>query len=163
LIPTIVFAVTAAAALPPFEQEMAKQPKLEWFEFYKLAAELQKKGAREDAGVAFYVGQLRGRAHAMCEPGDLTGTPALLGSLNEVVGRAINEDLGVSNKRWQAAIKRALAWDEAHPEAALIGPKCLKSFTEVRTGLRKLLAQIGARREEIRRTRTENGLPNEAE
>ncbi len=160
----LLFSAAATAPAPrSFDAAVAQKADLAWFDYYVLAGTLLKQGAREDAGVAFYVGQIRGRAHVRCDGGDPSGAPALLGALNDAVGTAVNGDLGASPRRWISSIERALAWDEAHPEAVLASTKCRADLDFARDDKRKMLAYIRDHKDEIRSSRSENGLPNEPE
>lgn len=132
----------------------------EWFAFYMVAAELLRRGEIDRAVEWFYVGQLRGRINATCIPQDPTGGPALLASLNSVLGTPINEHAGADPDEWAAAITRALAWDAAHADPTNPGPTCAEKRRSQRAGLADLAREIVATKAEIRATREKNGLPN---
>jgi hypothetical protein len=60
--------------------------------YYVLAQKLFEGGQKDDAVFWFYAGQLRYRFHVSANPGlDPSGDPALLASMNESLGRPINE------------------------------------------------------------------------
>ena len=139
-----------AAALAP----------LPWAGFYQKATEEFGEGRRDEAVTLFYVGQLRGRIIVQCMPVRPDAEPALFGSLNETVGRVMNEYAGGSPDGWAGAIDRALAFDQAHPDPNATGPECGAERERQRQGLTQLRDQIRANVEMIRRERTERGLPN---
>lgn len=84
-----------------------------WQVHYQLAAALFREGRKDEAAKWFYVGQIRGQAQVRCF--EDRGGAALRGSLNEVVGREINEYLYGSVDRAVRVIDEALAWDAANP------------------------------------------------
>jgi hypothetical protein len=55
-----------------------------------------------------------------------------------------------------ATIDRVIAWDDNHADDYATR----SARDEVKAGLRKMRADVLARQDEIRRTRSQNGLPN---
>lgn len=150
------------APLPTPEELLGKLQKLEWAEFYLLAAMLETRGDLEQAGQWFYVGQIRGRAHVICDRGqDPSGAPALLASLNATVGPEVNGGLGANPDNWITVVRRALAWDEAHLEPALLSGKCRPGLDFARKDKLEMIAYIEGHKAELRAQRTKNGLSND--
>ena len=129
--------------------------------YYTLAARLFAANRRDEAVFWFYAGQLRYRTRLSCHPNlrpDIE--PALFGSLQETVGRPVNEYGFGDPPVLLATLARVLAWDAAtrngfEPKAACAGP-----IERQREGLGRLIAQVRTNMEDIRRQRTANGLPN---
>lgn len=132
-----------------------------WQAHYTKAAELLKAGKADDAVVEFYVGQLRGRTNLRCVQQEPSGGPALFASLNEVVGRPVNEHAGRSPDKWLAVIDAALAWDRANPDLENASPACVAEKERQRAGLTGLRRMIDTQRDRIREERGKNGLPND--
>jgi hypothetical protein len=129
--------------------------------YYILANRLLAANRKDEAVFWFYAGQLRYRIRLACHP-DLAPDvePALFGSLQETVGRPINEYAGADPAAWAAAVERARAWDAAthngyEPKAA-----CAAAIADQRAGMGQLIAHLRANPDEIRRQRAANGLPN---
>lgn len=129
--------------------------------YYVLAQRLLAANRRDEAVFWFYAGQLRYRIRLSCHP-DLRPDiePALFGSLQETVGRPVNEYGFGDLTALTTAMERVLAWDAAthngfEPKAA-----CATQIAQQRQGLGQLIAQIRADPDAIRRQRTANGLPN---
>ena len=57
-----------------------------------------------------------------------------------------------------ATIDRVIAWDDGHADDYA----SMKARDEVNAGLKKMRDDVIARQDEIRRTRSEKGLPNRA-
>ena len=146
---------TANVAAP--DTTMAALP---WAGFYQKANEEYAAGNRDQAVTFFYVGQLRGRVLVECQQVRPDGEPALLASLNESVGRVMNEYAGGSPSGWAAAIDRALAYDAANPDPATPSAECRAERERQRVGLTELRDHILANVDQIREQRTANGLPN---
>jgi hypothetical protein len=129
--------------------------------YYVLAARLFEANRKDEAAFWFYAGQLRYRIRLACHPNlrpDIE--PALFGSLQETVGRRINEHVGGSTSGWVATMERALAWDSAthngfEPKAA-----CGAAIADQRRGMGELIAHVRGNEAQIRRDRAANGLPN---
>jgi hypothetical protein len=129
--------------------------------YYVLASRLYAANRKDEAVFWFYAGQLRYRIRLACHPDLAPDTePALFGSLQETVGRPVNEYAGADPAAWAAAVERARAWDAAtrngfEPKAA-----CAGAIAGQREGMGQLIAHIRANPDAIRQQRTANGLPN---
>jgi hypothetical protein len=129
--------------------------------YYTLAARLFAANRRDEAVFWFYAGQLRYRIRLSCHPRlrpDIE--PALFGSLQETVGRQINEYGFGDPPALAATLDRVLAWDAAthngfEPKAA-----CAAPIARERGGLGQLIRHVRENGDDIRRQRTANGLPN---
>lgn len=148
---------TGDVAVPAPDASLASQP---WAGFYQRANEEYAAGNRDEAVTLFYVGQLRGRVVVECQDVPRDRDPALLASLNESVGRVMNEYAGGSPAGWAAAIDRALAYDAANPDPNAASAECRAERDRQRTGLTELRDHILANVDQIREQRTANGLPN---
>lgn len=148
---------TATGNVTAPDAALAAQP---WPAFYQKANEEFAAGRRDEAVTLFYVGQLRGRIIVQCTNPRPDGDPALLASLNETVGRTMNEYAGGSPSGWAAAIDRALAFDAANPDPNAASGECRAERERQRTGLAQLRTHILSNVDEIRAQRTANGLPN---
>ncbi len=148
-------APSAAAPAPG-----ARLASLPWAGFYQKANEEYSAGNRDEAVTFFYVGQLRGRVVVACQNMPRDRDPALLASLNDSVGRVMNEYAGGSPSGWAAAIDRALAYDAANPDPNAPSAECLAERERQRAGLTELRDHILANVDQIREQRTANGLPN---
>lgn len=129
--------------------------------YYILARRLFDAGRRDEAVFWFYAGQLRYRIRLSCHPNLRPDTePALFGSLQETVGRPVNEYGFGDLQALPATMERVLAWDAAtrngfEPKAA-----CTRTIAEQREGMGQLIAQLRANPDAIRRERAAHGLPN---
>lgn len=148
---------SATANVAPPDAALAALP---WAGFYQQAGEQFSAGNRDEAVTLFYVGQLRGRVVVACQNVPRDREPALLASLNESVGRTMNEYAGGSPSGWAAAIDRALAYDTANPDPNAASAECRAERERQRAGLTELRDHVLANVEEIRAQRTANGLPN---
>jgi len=151
----------AAPAAPSAEVVLKGFEKTSWPAFYERAGELLQDGQVERAGIFFYAGQFRARASMLCNKQAPDGGPALLGSLNEVIGGPVNKAVGQSVTRWVRVIDATLIWTDRHGDPETPRPRCAAAIRDVRTGLIKLRATIAGDPEAIRSTRTANGLPND--
>lgn len=126
-------------------------------EYFQQASEAFQAGDTTQATFLLYVGQLRYRAYLQANP-DLepSGDPALFGSLMDVVGQPINEYAFGDVKEAAGIIDKALAWDEANPDADI--PDDIRASN--RAGLIGLRDQMLANVEQIREQRLANGLQN---
>ncbi len=140
---------------------MAVTPAGSWQDHYIKAGEMMKAGRRDNAAVQFYVGQIRARTQLRCVKQVPQAGPAAFASLQEVVGRPINEYLGSSPDKWIAAIDAAMKWDLANPDPQNRSGVCVAEKARQRQGLMELRRTIDSRREWIREERRKNGLPNE--
>lgn len=132
-----------------------------WNEYYTLAAALYREGQREEAAKWLYVAQIRAQADIRCNQD--RGGAQLRGSLNEVVGRDINEYLYGSVARAVRVIDSALEWDAANPNPRLPLPKCAEALEVARGDKLKQREWTLANADEIRKGRADNGLANEPE
>jgi hypothetical protein len=126
--------------------------------YYVLARRLFEEGKKDEAVFWFYTGQIRFRSRLLSYPNlPKDGEPAVFSSLSEMVGRPLNEYAFGDIPKLATIIDRALAWDEAH-----VDPHAPKGRVRdgVRSGLAKMKTDIVARADEIRATRTQNGLEN---
>jgi hypothetical protein len=129
--------------------------------YYVLASRLFAANRKDEAVLWFYAGQLRYRIRLACHPDLAPDTePALFGSLQETVGRQINEHAGADPRAWAATMERALAWDAAtrngfEPKAA-----CQAAIADQRSGMGGLIAHVRDNEAQIRRDRTGSGLPS---
>jgi hypothetical protein len=129
--------------------------------YYVLAQKLFASGEKDEAVFWFYVGQLRYRFHVTANPGlDPSGDPALLASLNESLGRPINEYAFSDLKTLRATMDRALAWDKDTPNGFTSRETHQKAWEDTRAGLQKLEAYIDGNADTIRKQRAAAGLPN---
>lgn len=129
--------------------------------YYILATRLLAANRRDEAVFWFYAGQLRYRIRLACHP-DLAPDvePALFGSLQETVGRPVNEYGFGDPPALVATLERVLAWDAAthngfEPKAA-----CAAQIAQQREGLGQLIRHARDNAADIRRERAANGLPN---
>jgi len=127
---------------------------------YILSAKLMREGRMDDAVRWFYIGQLRYRFHLATKPTTMANDQPLFSALSESVGRPINEYAFGDVDAAVAEIDAALAWDAAHPNAFTSKQRYSKELADVRSGLQRLRDDMLARKQEIRETRTRNGLPN---
>ncbi len=134
-----------------------------WENFYALSAAYLKRGKPEEASFWFYVGQMRGRAFVRCLKPEPSGSPALLASLNSVLGQPINEYLAGSIKRTVSVIDRAIQWNAEHPDPLLPQEKCADALAAVVKDKMDQRTYFLEHAPEIRAARAENGLPNDPE
>jgi hypothetical protein len=130
--------------------------------YYEYAATLFGAGEKDAAVFWFYAGQLRFRIHLTCHQLELKpdGDPALLASLNESVGRMINEYAFGDPPALAATIEAVLAWDEATPNGFTSKSECADAVSGQRTGLSDLRTYVLTHPDEIRGAREGNGLEN---
>jgi len=114
-------------------------------------------GRKDEAVFFFYLGQLRFRARLLANPnGDPTGGRALFDALMSAMGPPINQYAFGDIPALLATIDRVIAWDDGHADD--YAPP--RTREEAKAGLKKMRADVVSRQDEIRRTRSENGLPN---
>jgi hypothetical protein len=129
--------------------------------YYVLASRLFQANRRDEAVYWFYAGQLRYRIRLACHPDLAPDTePALFGSLQETVGRPINEYAGADPRAWAAAMERALAWDAATHNGFEPKAPCQAAIADQRGGMGQLIAHVRANEAQLRRDRAAAGLPN---
>ena len=129
--------------------------------YYILANRLYAANRKDEAVFWMYAGQLRYRIRLACHPDLAPDTePALFGSLQETVGRPINEYGFGDLQALPAALERVLAWDAASRNGFEPKSACASAIAEQRQGLGQLIAHIRTNGDDIRRQRAANGLPN---
>jgi hypothetical protein len=127
--------------------------------FYAYAARLFEEGDRQEAVTWFFVGQLRYKYLVATQPAlPPDGEPALMASLNSLIGQFINEWAGGDPIAWAGSISSAIEWDAANGNS--VTPKDLAPAEqeEVRSGLIRLRDHILANADEIRDQRKAAGL-----
>ncbi len=123
----------------------------------ELSKHLWEAGRKDDAVFFFYLGQLRYRAYLLTNRnGDPSGGRALFDALMATMGPPINQYAFGDIQALAATIDRVIAWDDGHPDD-YASPKARE---DVKTGLKKMRDDVIVRQDEIRRTRSQNGLPN---
>jgi hypothetical protein len=129
--------------------------------YYVLASRLLAANRKDEAVFWFYAGQLRYRIRLACHPNLAPDVePALLASLQEEVGRPINEYAGADPDAWAAAIARARDWDAQTRNGFEPKAPCQAQIADQRNGMAALIAQIRQNKDRIRAERRANGLPN---
>lgn len=130
-------------------------------QYYAYAKRLFESGQKDDAVFWFYVGQLRYRFYLKANPNlKPDGDPALLGSLNETLGKTFNLYAGGSPTDWVKQMERALAWDEKTPNGFTSKEKFASELKQIRDGLGGLRDNIRDTAESIREQRKAQGLEN---
>ena len=127
---------------------------------YVLTSKLMAAGRLDEAVRWFYIGQLRYRFYLMTNPPDAANAGILFSALSESVGRPINEYAFGDVEGAVQQIDAALAWDEAHPNQFTSKDAHPAQHATVRDGLIAMRDDMIARKQEIKETRTRNGLPN---
>ncbi|MEA3013322.1 MAG: hypothetical protein QOD42_1867 [Sphingomonadales bacterium] len=129
--------------------------------YYILASRLFAANRKDEAVLWFYAGQLRYRIRLACHPDLAPDTePALFGSLQETVGRQINEYAGADPRAWAATMERALAWDAATRNGFEPKAPCRAAIADQRGGMSGLIAHVRNNEAQLRRDRAAAGLPN---
>jgi hypothetical protein len=129
--------------------------------YYILARRLLAANRGDDAIFYFYAGQLRYRIRLACHPNLAPDVePALLASLQEEVGRPVNEYAGADPDAWAAAIERARDWDTHTRNGYEPKAPCQAQIADQRGGMAALIAHIRQNKDQIRAERRANGLPN---
>ena len=130
-------------------------------EYYRRTARLFGDGRKDDAVFMFYLGQLRYRAHLAARPNQKPdGDPALFASLQETVGRPLNEYAFGEIPALARTIEAVLAHDAANPDRFTPPAQFAQAHAGIRDGLGKMKDQMLRDAESIRATRSKNGLPN---
>lgn len=123
----------------------------------ELSKRLWESGRKDDAVFFFYLGQLRYRAYLSANPnGYPSGGRALFDALMSTMGPPINQYAFGDIQALVATIDRVIAWDDEHADDYATR----KAREDVKAGLKKMRDDVIARQDEIRRTRSQNGLPN---
>lgn len=158
--PTPAQEISRDASMATPESMIERAEYLHPAELYQLAAGLLGTEGRADEAVKwFYVGQLRYRFLLMAG-GQPSNDQVLFSALSESVGRPINEYAFGDVDAAVAQIDAALEWDEAHDNHFTSKIEHASEWAQVREGLLKLRTEMLSSKEEIRRLRTSNGLPN---
>jgi hypothetical protein len=127
---------------------------------YVLTSRLMAAGRLEEMVTWYYIAQLRFRFHIASNAEDTPNGNVLYSALSESVGRAVNEyaygDIDAAVRQ----IRAALAWDAAHPNRLTPKDVFPTELAELRAGLVTQCEDMLARRQEIRETRSRNGLEN---
>ena len=127
---------------------------------YQRAAELYNAGQRLQAGCVMYRGQFRARLLLLAKPNQPPdGAPALLASLNETVGRPINQWLGGDRDDWIAAMECARNWAMENDDPDYPRRRYGRQHAEVLAGLEQLIVSIPPAAE-LRKQRRAAGLRN---
>jgi hypothetical protein len=142
------------------EQIMTDAERVHPTALYVLASKLMRAGRSDEAVRWFYIGQLRYRFHLMTDPPDAADERILFSALSESVGRPINEYAFGDVDGAVREIDSALAWDAAHANHFTSQSAFPAQLAKTREGLVAMRDDMLARRDEIRETRTRNGLPN---
>ena len=130
--------------------------------YYLLAARLLKEGRRDDAVFWYYAGQLRWRYYALANPEKVSGSEAsaLMGAFHHSLGTPINEYAYGDLEKYRQTIADVIRWDEENPNEYCPKEGVQKERAEVLDGLRQLSQSTIDNADEIRKTRTANGLEN---
>lgn len=139
----------------------AQAPGLHPAALYVLAARLLSQGRGHEAANWMYAGQLRYRF--LLSASSATGASddgILYSALSEQVGRPVNEYIAGDVDEWMAAMTWALDWDAAHDNPITSKREHAAVLKEIRDGLVTFRDSLDGRREEIAKSREENGLPN---
>jgi hypothetical protein len=120
-----------------------------------------RSGRQDDAVFIFYLGQLRYRTHLAARPNlPPDGDPAAFGSLSEVVGRPLNEYAFGDMPAALRTLDAVLAYDESNPDGFTPPGQFAVAHRSTRDGMRGFRRQMEAQAQDIKRQRTQNGLPN---
>ncbi len=129
--------------------------------YVELAATRLKAGRSDEAVFWFYLGQLRWRFELAARPDpDPSGGPALFASMMDVMGGPVNQYAFGDIPKLVATLDAVLAWDAAHPNGFTSKTRYAAAYARQREGLQGLRDETWRTREEIARTRTQNGLEN---
>lgn len=158
--PSAATGANDSASQPPSQSvealaaDIQREPPSAAFETTKA---LWEAGRRDDAVFFFYLGQLRFRARLLTNPKlDPSGEPALFNALMAMMGPPINQYAFGDIQKLVATIERVIAWDDNHADDYASSA----ARESVKAGLRKMRDDVIAQQDEIRRTRSEKGLPN---
>lgn len=155
--------VLAALAAPALAQDISAVPLgANPAEDYQTAMEAFAQGDRQTAGCLFYRAQFRFRLRLGANPGlDPSGEPALFASLQEAVGRPINEWLGGDKEDWLRAIGCGVAFGRAGDDPLTPRKQFPEAWADALAGIEALRAQVEATSEaDIRAQREAAGLPS---
>jgi len=127
---------------------------------YMLSARLLEEERGLEAAQWLYAGQLRYRFLLAALGEQATDERVLFSALTESVGRPVNEYIAGDPDEWMAAMQWALDWDAAHDNLHTSKQDFAADLARVRAGLDDLIQHVDQNREQIRKTRAANGLPN---
>ena len=129
--------------------------------YYVLASRLFRRTARTRPSSGSTPGSSATASASPATPNLAPDTePALFGSLQETVGRQINEHAGADPRAWAATMERALAWDAATRNGFEPKAPCRAAIADQRGGMGGLIAHVRQNEAQIRRDRAAAGLPN---
>ena len=132
--------------------------------YFLLAANLFKADDKDQAVEWYYIGQMRFRAYLMANPDlDPSADGALYASLKSVLGPQINEHAGADPDKWVTLINNAINWHQSHPNGHTPKNKYPDIYAEVEAGFMSFKEQVAKNKDEIRKQREQNGLPNHEE
>ncbi len=130
--------------------------------YITLAAKLFQQGNIDDAARWYYIGQIRYRAYLMANPNlSPSGDPALYASLQQSVGKSINQAIGRNADNWEKAAKDALQWHKANKNQFTPKQKYPQIYQKVESGIEGFISYIHNNKKLIRQQRAQNGLPND--
>lgn len=136
-------------------------PELHPAALYTLAMKLFEDGNKDEAVFWFYAGQLRYRFFLKASKNlEKTGDSALFGSLSETIGKPINEYAYGDIPKLLRTIDKVLEWDAATPNKTTSKTVHASELKQIRDGLISMSKKIEASKEQIRKQREANGLPN---
>lgn len=128
---------------------------------YQTTLALLRDKKYEEATYCFYRGQLRWRIHLSARP-DLnpSGDPTLFGSFNALVGKIVNEWAFSYIPLVVSTMDEVLAWHAANDDE--LTPKATFSHAHKSqvAGMQRLRDSTVETADDIRKTRTQNGLEN---
>lgn len=146
----------------PIPELIAGITKQEPVHYYLLSARLLKEGRPDEAVFWYYAGQLRWRYYALANPEKASGgeSSALMGAFHHSLGTPINEYAYGDLEKYRQMLADVIRWDEENPNEFCPKESVQKERAEVLDGLRKLSQSTIDNADQIRETRTKNGLPN---
>jgi hypothetical protein len=127
---------------------------------YVLTSKLMAVGRLEEMVQWYYVAQLRLHYYILSNPDDASNARVLFSALTESVGRPVNEYAYGDVDAAVRQIRAALAWDAAHPNGVTPKHASPEQLTDLRAALEAQCEDMLARKDEIRETRSRNGLEN---
>jgi hypothetical protein len=143
----------------PQQQAERELPSSHPANFLVYASRRFQEGAKEDAVLWFYVGEIRYRFYLAVNPNlPPDGDPALFGSLHESVGSVINGWAGADPNAWAKQMGRALEWDAANDNQFTSKTAHAKEWQETRSGLETLKNWVLTNKEHILEERKKHGL-----
>ncbi len=138
----------------------AKAAELHPAALYVLSSRLLSEGKGQEAANWMYAGQLRYRFMITAGGEAARNEGVLFSALSEQVGRPVNEYIAGDVDEWISAMNWALEWDAANDNGTTSKTEHEAALEEVRSGLKRLIADVEANRETIPQEREANGLEN---